>query len=124
MDVSIGKKEVQPPNANAGPNVDIAHTGQTNLFKYIAGLSPTDPNSRFTLSIAPVPGQPTQKKLTFSPRFADRTYTITSKPALPTGSYTPLTNPSAPSDNGQQRTITDLSATGTPKFYRVEITKR
>ena len=43
--------------------------------------------------------------------------------ALTTGSYLPLTNPSAPSDAGQQRTITDLSATGAAKFYRVEITK-
>ncbi len=113
----------QPPNANAGPNVDFDGTGQTNLFKYIAGLNPLDPNSRFTLSIAAVPGQPAQKNLVFSPRFADRTYVITSKPSLTTGSYAPLTNPSAPSDAGQQRTITDLSATGTPKIYRVEITK-
>ena len=110
-------------NPNAAPNVDADGTGQTNLFKYVAGLNPLDPNSRFTLSIAAVPGQPTQKNLIFSPRLTDRTYTVTSKPALATGSYLPLTNPSAPSDSGQQRTITDLNATGTPKFYRVEITK-
>ena len=113
----------QPPNANAGPNVDADGTGQTNLFKYIAGLNPLDPNSRFTLSIAAVPGQPTQKNLVFSPRLTGRTYTVTSKPALAAGSYAPLTNPSAPSDAGQQRTITDLSASGGAKFYRVEITK-
>ena len=113
----------QPPNANAGPTADVSGTGQTNLFKYIAGLNPLDANSRFTLAIQSVPGQPTQKNLIFTPRFTDRTYTITSKPSLTTGSFAPLTNPSAPSDSGQQRTITDLSATGTPKFYRVEITK-
>ena len=113
----------QPPNANAGPNVDFDGTGQTNLFKYIAGLNPLDPNSRFTLKIAPVPGQPVQKNLIFAPRLTDRTYTVTSRPALPTGSYAPLTNPSAPIDAGPQRTITDLSATGAAKFYRVEITK-
>ena len=111
-----------PPNANAGPTADFDHTGQTNLFKYIAGLNPLD-GSRFTLSIAPVPGQPGQKKLIFTPRLTDRTYTVTARPTLTAGSYVPLTNPSAPSDAGQQRTITDLSAGGAAKFYRVEITK-
>ena len=112
-----------PPNAHAGPNIDFDGTGQTNLFKYIAGLNPLDPASRFTLTIAPVPGQPGQKNLIFSPRLTDRTYTVTSKSALATGSYVPLTNPSAPSDSGPQRTITDLSAGGAAKFYRVEIAK-
>ena len=119
-----------PPNANAAPSVDFDHTGQTNLFKYIAGLNPLDPNSRFVLKIAPVPnpllpGQflAGQKNLIFSPRFADRTYTLFSSSGLASGIFSPLTNPSAPSDNGTQRTITDLSATGPLKFYRVEITK-
>ncbi len=111
-----------PPNVNAGPNVDFDGTGQTNLFKYIAGLNPLDATSRFSLTIQSVPGQPAQKKLIFTPRFNDRTYTVTSKPGLATGSYVPLTNPSTPSDSGQQRTITDLSASGAVKFYRVEIT--
>ena len=120
----------QPPNANAAPNVDFDHTGQTNLFKYIAGLNPLDPNSRFALTIAQTPdpahpGQflPGQKNLIFNPRFAGRTYTVFSKTDLATGSFVPLANPSAPGDNGPERTITDLSASGTRKFYRIEITK-
>ena len=112
-----------PPNANAGPAVDFDGTGQTNLFKYIAGLNPLDANSRFTLSIQSVPGQPAQRNLIFAPRLSGRTYTVTSRPALATGSYAPLANPSAPSDAGPQRTITDLGAGGAAKFYRVEITK-
>jgi hypothetical protein len=112
----------QPPNANAGPVQDISGTGQTNLFKYVAGLNPLD-GSRFILTIAPVVGQPGQKALTFSPRLSDRTYTITSRPALSTGSYVPLANPSAPVDTGSQRTVNDLSAGGSSKFYRVEISK-
>ena len=107
---------------NAAPTVDFDGTGQTNLFKYLAGLNPLD-GSRFTLRIAPVAGQPGQKALVFSPRLTDRTYNVTARPALTTGSYVPLTNPSAPSDAGPQRTITDLSAGGAAKFYRVEITK-
>ncbi len=114
----------QPPNANAGPNVDFDRTGQTNLFKYIAGLNPLDPNSRFTLSIAAVPGQPAQKNLIFTPRLTDRSYVVKSKADLPGATWDPLTS-STFSDNAplQQRTVTDLSATGARKFYHVEITK-
>ena len=110
-------------NPNAGPLLDPDGDGQTNLFEYTAGLVPTDAASRFTLTVQAVPGQSGQKKVIFSPLVAGRTYTVTSKPGLATGSYVPLTNPSAPSDTGQERTITDLSATGAAKFYRVEITK-
>ena len=119
-----------PPNPAAGPLLDPDGDGQNNYFEWIAGLAPTDPASRFTLKIAPVPdpfnpGQflPGQKNLIFSPRFTDRTYTIKAKPSLPTvGGWNPI-SASAPSDNGQERTITDLNASGPAKFYRVEITK-
>ncbi len=110
-------------NPAAAPHADVSGTGQTNLFKYLAGLNPLDPNSRFTLSIRSVPGQPAQKQLIFAPRLTDRTYTVTSRPALSTGGYAPLANPSAPSDSGPQRTITDLGAGSAATFYRVEITK-
>ena len=79
-------------------------------------------NRPFTLSIAPVPGQPTQKALSFSPRFTDRTYTITAKSPLTAPAWSAITA-SAPSDNGTTRTITDLSATPALKYYHVEITK-
>jgi len=112
-----------PPNALAGPNVDADGTGQTNLFKYVAGLNPTDPTSRFTLNIQPVPGEPTQTNLIFSPLVAGRTYTVVARTDLTTvGGWTAI-NASAPSDDGTQRTITDLSATGPTKFYEVQITK-
>lgn len=111
------------PNPNAGPSVDFDGTGQTNLFKYVAGLNPLDPTSRFLLKIEPVPGQPNREKLVFSPRFDDRIYTLTFNSSLTGGSYQPLSNPSAPSDNGTERTITDLNATGATRFYRVEIAK-
>ena len=112
-----------PPNPLAAPAADPDGDGQTNAFEFTAGVIPNDPASRFTLTLAPVSGQPAQKNVIFAPRLTDRTYTVTARPALTTGSYVPLTNPSAPSDAGQQRTITDLSASGAAKFYRVEITK-
>jgi len=110
-------------NPNAGPTVDFDYTGQTNLFKYIAGLNPTDPTSRFTMTIAPVPGQPGQKNVIFSPVVAGRTYTVTAKTNLNTVGGWGAINASAPSDNGTQCTITDLSASGAVKFYHVEISK-
>ena len=109
-------------NPNAGPNVDFDGTGQTNLFKYIAGLNPLDPHSRFSLAIAPVPGHPTWKNLIFSPVVAGRTYTVTSKTTIPAATWVPIPA-SAPTDDDTQRTVTDSAATGTTKYYRIEITK-
>jgi hypothetical protein len=112
----------QPPNPLAAPGADADGTGQTNLFKFIAGLNPID-HSRFTITIAPVPGQPGQKNVIFNPIVAGRTYAVTAKTSLDSvGGWTAI-NASAPSDSGPQRTITDLSATGAAKFYHVEITK-
>ena len=113
-------------NPSAAPLLDPDGDGQTNAFEFTAGLVPTDPASRFALTIADVPGQPGQKKLTFNPRLPDRTYMVKAKASLLTGSYLPLTNPSAPTDSGQDgqtRAITDLNASGAAKFYQVEITK-
>ena len=121
MDDAWQVQYFQPPNANAGPNADFDHMGQTNLFKSIAGLNPLD-GSRFTLSIAPVSGQLTQKNLTFDPVVAGRTYTVTSKTDLTIAEWNAITV-SAPSDSGTTRTVTDLNATGEIKFYRIEITK-
>ena len=113
-------------NPNAAPLLDPDGDGQTNAFEFTAGLVPTDPASRFVLTISDIPGQPIWKKLTFRPRLLDRTYTVKAKARLLTGSYLPLSNPSAPTDSGpdgQTRAITDLNAVGTTKFYQVEITK-
>ena len=109
-------------NPDAGPNVDFDHTGQTNLFKWVAGLNPLDPNSRFLVNIAPVPGQSAQQRVLFSPRFTDRTYTVKYRTDLLTGTWQPLTT-ATQADNGAQRTVTDTSAIEGRKFYRVEIAK-
>ncbi len=99
----------QPPNPNAGPNVDYDGTGQTNYFKYIAGLNPIDPTSRFILKISNIPGQANQKNLIFSPRLSDRTYSIMGKSDLLPGSSWSVINASAPSDKaakGRSLTLT------------------
>ena len=109
-------------NPLAAPGVDASGNGHTNLFKYIAGLDPLDPASQFKLRIEPVLGQPSQKGLTFSPRFSDRTYVVKFRTSLTSGSWTTLTG-TTQSDNGLERTVTDLNAPAGQKFYRVEITK-
>ncbi len=110
-------------NPDAGPKVDVDGTGQNNLFKYIAGLDPTNPASIFTLQINPVPSQPSRKELVFQPITEGRTYTVESTSNLVTVSYFDLTNLSAPQTNGTQVTIQDLGATQELKVYRVRISK-
>jgi hypothetical protein len=109
-------------NPKAGPNADADGTGQTNLFKYVAGLSPIDHSSRFVVAIEPVSGQPGQMQVVFSPLVAGRTYTVVAKSSLADPSWVALAGPTQ-SDSGQQRTVTDLHFTGVRKFYRVDISK-
>lgn len=108
-------------NPNAGPNIDADGSGHGNRFKFTAGLNPLD-GSRFILSIQPVPGQASRKNLIFSPLVAGRTYTVQSTPSLITPTWAALPQ-STQSDNGTVRTVTDLSASPPPKFYRVKIAK-
>lgn len=110
-------------NPHAAPGFVSDASGLTNLFKYTAGLVPNDSSSRFLLHNAPVPNQPGQMQIVISPRLSDRTYTIKASPTLGSGAvWSDLTSFSI-SDNGTERTITDLDATGPSKFYHVEITK-
>jgi len=51
------------------PEADPYHTGQNNLFKYIAGLDPTNPASLFTLRVQ-MAAQPGQAQLVFQPALA------------------------------------------------------
>jgi hypothetical protein len=107
-------------NPNAAPNKDVTGTGQNNLFKYTAGLDPTNPASVFRFRVAAVAGQPTQKNLIFSPRYDGRTYTPMYRTNLLSGLWMTLTNTNT-SDISTTRTVTDLSATTTQKFYRINI---
>ena len=109
-------------NPNAAPAVDASGTGQTNLFKYTAGLNPLDPTSIFTLEIEPVAGQPAQKDLIFSPVFLDRTYRVEYTADVAAGAWLPLPGALA-TTAGQVRTVTDPAAASPAKFYRVFITK-
>ncbi len=109
-------------NPLAAPLLDPDGDGQNNRFEFTAGLVPTNPLSRFLVSIAPVPGQATQKQVVFDPVVAGRTYTVKTSPDLAAASWTTLAG-STSSDIGSQRTVTDTSATAAKKFYKVEIVK-
>jgi hypothetical protein len=108
-------------NGSSCATCDADGTGQKNLFKYVAGLDPTNPASIFVLSIASVGGQPNQESLIYSPMASGRTYTVQFHANLVGGIYTNLTGFTGPQTNGTQVTVTDLSATQTSKFYRVHI---
>jgi len=105
-------------NSNAFPNVDVDGTGQNNLFKYIAGLDPTNPASVFVLTITVAGGL---TNLIYNPVETGRTYTVLSNTNLVTGVYTNLTAFSGPVTNGNQVTVTDLNATQSNRFYHVRI---
>ena len=107
-------------NPLAAPLLDPDGDDQNNAFEYTAGLIPTDAQSRFSLSVAPIPGQPGQKDIVFDPIVAGRTYTVMTSPDLSLDSWDPLTG-ATESDDGDERTVTDPAAGGSRKFYKVEI---
>lgn len=109
------------PNPNAAPTADVTGTGQNNLFKYTAGLDPTNPASVFVLKVASVPSQPGQKSLVWKPLATGRTYTPEYRTNLVTGVYTNLTGYAGPQTNSTEVSVTDLSATQASKFYRIKI---
>ena len=90
------------------------------LFKYTAGLDPTDPSSVFSLGIAPVSGEPGQKRLTFGPRWNDRLYRLQYRTSLTEGDWTDVPNTDT-EDNDVERNVIDLDAADSSRFYRVRI---
>ena len=110
-------------NPNAAPLLDPDFDGHDNRFEFTAGIDPTSALSVFNWRIDPVSGFPNQKKLIFSPRFGTRTYTVKTSPTLGIGAIWSTLTGGTTSDNGNERTVTDTSATGGAKFYSVEIVK-
>ena len=101
---------------------DADGTGQNNLFKYVAGLDPTNSASVFVLNIETVDGQPAQRRLIFSPRLADRTYRVLFGTNLVDSASWAEVSPATTSDSNSERSVTDLNAVDGSRFYRVEIT--
>ncbi|HVM61683.1 MAG TPA: PKD domain-containing protein [Verrucomicrobiae bacterium] len=102
-------------------NADADGTGQNNLFKYTAGLDPTNPASVFAVSPAGGPNAPGQFTFRFGPVVAGRVYAPQFCTNLSGGVWFPLADYAGPTTNNGQVTITDLDATQPSEFYRVAI---
>jgi hypothetical protein len=87
-------------NPLAAPAIDADGDGEDNRFEWIAGLIPTDPASRFQLRIEAVPSQPTARRLIFSPRLGDRTYSVIYKASLLGAEWQPLPGGIVSDDGG------------------------
>jgi len=105
----------------AAADADPYGTGQNNLFKYVAGLDPTNPASVFILQIAAASNQAVN--LMFSPIATGRTYTVQFNAGLDNGTYNDLTGFIGPSTNSinNQVTITDPNAILSNEFYRIRL---
>lgn len=108
-------------NPNAAPSVDFSGTGQTNLFKFVAGLNPLDPAARFIVTAAPVAGQPSQKLISFGPVLAGRTYSVRAKADMASSNWSTVAG--SVLIVGSQGTLLDTAAIGAKKFYEVQIVK-
>jgi len=108
-------------NPDAGPDADPDGDTQNNLYEFIVGSIPVDGSSFFRFRIELVPGQPSHRNLIFSPRVAGRTYAVQYKLGAGVPGFDNLAG-IATTDIGPTRTVTDLNATETNKFYRMSIT--
>ncbi len=108
-------------NDQSCASCDADGTGQNNLFKYVAGLDPTNSASVFVFSVQNVNNQPVQKNLIYGPIAAGRNYAPQFRTDLVTGAWAALTGFGGPTTNLNQVTITDLNATQTSRFYRIVI---
>ena len=106
-------------NPAAGPLQYPTGDGENNLFKFTAGLVPTDPTSHFSVNLIIPADQPAQRIIVFSPRLPDRTYTIETSTTLMT--WTEVTDATV-TDNGIERTATMLNVSSSAQFFRVRVT--
>lgn len=97
----------------AQTNADADGTGQDNLFKYVAGLNPTNPASVFTFNTAGT-------NLVFSPVVAGRIYTALYATNLASPVWLPLTTATT-NIVGSQATITDAGPALPQKYYVIEV---
>jgi hypothetical protein len=105
-------------NSSSCAICDADGTGQNNLFKYIAGLDPTNPASVFILNIVNTNNTP---NLIFSPIVAGRIYTPQFSTNLVFGGWIPLASYTGPETNVDQATITDTNAVEPQRYYRISI---
>jgi hypothetical protein len=104
-----------------GPEGDDDGDGYSNYFEFVADLIPNNAASVFKTTVTHVSGQANQMAIVYGPIADGRTYDLKSSESLAPGSWTALSG-STSSDLGNERKVIDTEATGTKKYYRVEIT--
>jgi 1,4-alpha-glucan branching enzyme len=108
-------------DATSCASCDVFGTGENNLFKYVAGLNPTDPNSVLEFQIAADTNQAGQVDLMFTPVVDGRTYTVQSTTNLASDAFSDLASIGTITTNGNQVTMTDTNASSASEFYRLRI---
>jgi hypothetical protein len=110
-----------PANPGGHGGQDPDGDGQSNLFEYVAGVSPTNQLSRFIFNISSVPAQPAQASLTLTPHFPDRTYVVEGRTNLVAGAWAPVAG--VTNNTGLVKTVLDPAVSGPRKYYQVRIHK-
>ncbi len=106
---------------NSGVIVGVGYyNGALGNPRVIRLTKAVDPAANTLLSISAVPGQPSQKALTFSPLVAGRTYTPQYSSEIAPGDWQPLMN-TTQIDNGLSRTVIDLNSAADRRFYRIQV---
>jgi hypothetical protein len=107
-------------NPQAAPGLDPDGDGQSNLFEFTAGLSPTSGNSRFTVSMEEVPGQPGKKRMVFEPANAGRLFTLYRNTGLSPEGWEPVQGAVTTGNDGTS-TLVDPAPPSDRTFYRIQI---
>jgi hypothetical protein len=107
--------------AIAGPTANPYGGSLNNYDKFVAGLDPTDPQSKFTISGAAYVNSPPGLSVTLS-GVAARAYTLVRTLSLSSPAWvTVATHPALTLD--QVVTLTDPQPSSLQAFYRVYVTK-
>ena len=108
-----------PDNPDAAPEADPSGNGQNNLFKYTAGLDPTNPTSRF-LIIGTTDGASGKFRLAIQPCFEDRNYEIVASDDLKI--WASIGVEEIESEGDRRVFLADTAVNA--RFYRVIITRK
>ncbi|MEM9081413.1 MAG: hypothetical protein AAGC74_12055 [Verrucomicrobiota bacterium] len=111
-----------PPNSNAGPTQNPDGDPQDNLFEYLTGYDPNDPNDFFTFEITGRSG--TTANFTASKLIPDTLYTLNRSPDLGQNNpWLPIQTISVTSETNNAP-FADNTAPNTPNakaFYQIEV---
>lgn len=106
-------------NPDALADMDPDGDQQNNRLEFMAGTSPDNPNSYFTLRIEK-PAWTNRNVLSLNPTYGDRTYVVDSTVSLQPANWQPVTDTYV-TNQGTKLVVIDLAATNTHKFYRANI---